>query len=305
MGVTEEPLVQKKTLSKLSRTANEFAASKPSALAVNFLKKLGWKEGEGLGKDRQGRATHVKVVKKSDNLGIGARDVNVEDFSAQWWSHSFSSASSKLKSIGAGSASDSDSDSDSESSSNSDSDSDEEAIASVSLKRDMSTYTEEDRALFLACKGRRCGKRAGASQVGKWKREQRADKEFQKKLVALKDSCDEKVLFKEVATKSIVHVEGQRLQEKSTDKKTKTETIEQVKPSSSKKRKRKIEDVAESGSKKSMKKTKKEKKSKGRKLKGEKLKKKSKKSKKEKTKEKKQKKKSKLKTKKKNKDNDK
>mmetsp|Transcript_238 Transcript_238/g.290 ORF Transcript_238/g.290 Transcript_238/m.290 type:complete len:285 (-) Transcript_238:1352-2206(-) len=246
----DEPLVQKKTLAKLAKNGNEFTASSPSKFALNFLKKLGWKEGDGLGKQRQGRATHVKVVKKDDNLGIGAKDANVEDFSSQWWSHGFSSASSKLKSIKASSESDSDSDSGSNSS---DSDSESVKEAKVSLNRDMSTYTEEDIALFRACGGRRCGKRAGMSQVGKWKREQAADKAFLKTLEVVKKTSKTTLktedLFRHVARKSIIHVDDKKVKEqKKLSKKRKLHTIkdQDSEPKKHKKQKKKSDKVKKS-----------------------------------------------------------
>jgi Pin2-interacting protein X1 len=37
-----------------------------------MMQKMGWTEGKGMGKNEDGRVEHVKTVKKSDNLGIGA-----------------------------------------------------------------------------------------------------------------------------------------------------------------------------------------------------------------------------------------
>ena len=53
----------------------------PAAL----LKKQGWSEGEGLGKDHQGMRSYVKVSMKAGNYGIGAdRSVFVEEERAQF-----------------------------------------------------------------------------------------------------------------------------------------------------------------------------------------------------------------------------
>lgn len=37
-----------------------------------LLRQLGWKDGEGLGAERQGITAAIKVTKKDDNLGVGA-----------------------------------------------------------------------------------------------------------------------------------------------------------------------------------------------------------------------------------------
>ncbi|KAH7424239.1 hypothetical protein KP509_12G096600 [Ceratopteris richardii] len=42
-----------------------------SSAAFRLLKQMGWQEGEGLGKDKQGIKEHVRVAKKKDNSGVG------------------------------------------------------------------------------------------------------------------------------------------------------------------------------------------------------------------------------------------
>jgi len=37
-----------------------------------MMLKLGWSQGKGLGKNEDGMATHIKVDKRSDKLGIGS-----------------------------------------------------------------------------------------------------------------------------------------------------------------------------------------------------------------------------------------
>ncbi|XP_023738509.1 G-patch domain-containing protein 1 isoform X1 [Lactuca sativa] len=39
--------------------------------AFRLMKQMGWEEGEGLGKDKQGIKGHVRVTNKQDNLGVG------------------------------------------------------------------------------------------------------------------------------------------------------------------------------------------------------------------------------------------
>ncbi|KAI9140296.1 G-patch domain-containing protein, partial [Paraphysoderma sedebokerense] len=43
-----------------------------------MLQKMGWTPGKGLGVDQQGSTSHVSVVRKEDNLGVGA-NVNTMD----------------------------------------------------------------------------------------------------------------------------------------------------------------------------------------------------------------------------------
>lgn len=167
------PFVQKKTLRKLGENVNDVVASGPSTFGVEALKKFGWKEGQGLGKNQQGRASYVRVVKKvirrdtmvsqnfvdksvnlqDDKRGIGCADVNKESFSENWWQQGFKNAASNigLKSIGVDSSNGASSDSSSDSESDSDSDSKEETYGKVekkalkvSLSRDMQTYSKED-----------------------------------------------------------------------------------------------------------------------------------------------------------------
>jgi hypothetical protein len=42
-----------------------------SALAKKMMEKYGWKEGEGLGKDRSGMKSYVKVVRRDPNVATG------------------------------------------------------------------------------------------------------------------------------------------------------------------------------------------------------------------------------------------
>ena len=41
-----------------------------------MLKKMGWKEGEGIGKNLQGNASHVVVKRRVQNMGLGGETVS-------------------------------------------------------------------------------------------------------------------------------------------------------------------------------------------------------------------------------------
>ncbi len=45
--------------------------STPTGFAHRMLSKMGWKEGDGLGKSKQGVKSFVKVTKREDGMGLG------------------------------------------------------------------------------------------------------------------------------------------------------------------------------------------------------------------------------------------
>jgi Pin2-interacting protein X1 len=50
-----------------------------SRFGFKMLQKMGWKIGEGLGKNNEGVSEHVKVMKRHDNLGLGAKKSNASN----------------------------------------------------------------------------------------------------------------------------------------------------------------------------------------------------------------------------------
>ena len=54
-------------------TQNKHWANDKSKFGLKMLQKMGWK-GEGLGKNQDGLKTHVKVTKRSNQLGLGTED---------------------------------------------------------------------------------------------------------------------------------------------------------------------------------------------------------------------------------------
>lgn len=53
---------------------------------------MGWAEGQGLGKEEQGRSTYVHVKKKDDNSGLGKEKAQQNKVNDQWYFNAFDSA---------------------------------------------------------------------------------------------------------------------------------------------------------------------------------------------------------------------
>ena len=93
-------LVTNKTLSRMGAKVNEAKGSKVSEFARRQMEKMGWKEGEGLGKDSTGIQTHVKAIKREDSLGLGAENSDskvIESVTDTWWAGAFDRAVKKSK----------------------------------------------------------------------------------------------------------------------------------------------------------------------------------------------------------------
>lgn len=56
------------------------------------MAKMGWAEGQGLGKDMQGRSSYVQVKKKDDNSGLGKEKAQQNKVNDQWYFDAFDSA---------------------------------------------------------------------------------------------------------------------------------------------------------------------------------------------------------------------
>ncbi|KZV15368.1 hypothetical protein F511_20353 [Dorcoceras hygrometricum] len=51
-----------------------------SSAAFRLMKQMGWEEGEGLGREKQGIKGYVRVKNKQDTLGIGSEQPNAWAF---------------------------------------------------------------------------------------------------------------------------------------------------------------------------------------------------------------------------------
>ncbi|KAK8809861.1 hypothetical protein WA158_000804 [Blastocystis sp. Blastoise] len=143
----------KKQMEFLATIQNDTVAVPPNEFARKQLEKMGWKEGEGLGKKSDGITKSIQVHRRDENEGHG--EFKLEEKNDNWWFSCFDQTASKIQVSSSDSSSDSDSDSKPKSKSTS----------------PIVMYTE----LFKACGGRRLGMRARASQNGKWKRINDAD----------------------------------------------------------------------------------------------------------------------------------
>lgn len=65
-----------------------------SRFAQKELKKFGWKEGSGLGKNENGMKEAIKVKIKNDSYGVGHN--RGDEFTFHWWDHVFNKAASSI-----------------------------------------------------------------------------------------------------------------------------------------------------------------------------------------------------------------
>ena len=94
-------LSTKKTRKRLSATLNESAADashmQKDSFARKQLEKMGWTEGTGLGKNRDGRVSHIKAKKREDSAGLGVEKVIINEMNDVWWKDSVGSTLARLQ----------------------------------------------------------------------------------------------------------------------------------------------------------------------------------------------------------------
>lgn len=102
-------LVTGKTLQQHGQQMNNTVGSKPSAFAMKLMGKMGWKEGQGLGKNEDGMSKHIVITKREENLGLGLDNSKAADsVQEQWWHNSFSKTLANFTTALQGSDDDSD-----------------------------------------------------------------------------------------------------------------------------------------------------------------------------------------------------
>jgi Pin2-interacting protein X1 len=146
-------LAGSKLRSRLTSQLNENASAATSDFAQSQLKKMGWQEGTGLGKRRDGIATHIRVHKRADEQGgIGKPSESsaaIQHFQNEWWKGSVGDILAKLGNQSKSKKSKKNKD-----------------TATTTNKR--KDYTDQE--LFEATGGARFGMRAQGAQKGKWQR---------------------------------------------------------------------------------------------------------------------------------------
>jgi Pin2-interacting protein X1 len=217
-------LAGSKLRSRLSSSLNESAsAGVTSKFARRQLEKLGWKEGEGLGKNRDGISTHIRVHKRADEqggLGKSTVDENLK-IGNEWWKDSVGDTLARLS---AGKK--------------------KKGKKDDKSKKRKKRFTDEE--LFEATGGSRFGMRAQAPQKGKWKRTETIAAEEEQKA---KESVEwdgmtapQVILSEPKKKKRKVEVEEETEEEKKKRKEEKKKRKEAKKKKSEKKSKKETQD---------------------------------------------------------------
>ena len=149
-------LCGRKHKAKMGADLNESVATGPSAFARAQLEKLGWTEGTGLGKNRDGRADHIRVTKRREGQAIGAASTEIDPVvtGEQWWKSSVGNTLARLAEANKRRGKKSSKKPKKE--------------KKTSNKKRKLEYTDEE--LFEATGGARFGMRAQTQQRGKWNR---------------------------------------------------------------------------------------------------------------------------------------
>jgi Pin2-interacting protein X1 len=161
-----------KLRAKLSSTLNEAAAAPISSdsFAARQMAKMGWTEGTGLGKNRDGIVSHIKVKQREENAGLGiekelTRSMGVE---SMWWSSHVSDTLHKLQQKTKKSKKDKKDKKQKKKKESKDAKKESKKRKKSEASSAPKIYTDED--LFKATGGARFGMRAQRRAEGKWAR---------------------------------------------------------------------------------------------------------------------------------------
>jgi hypothetical protein len=219
-----------------------------SEFAKRQLERMGWSEGSGLGKDRQGCATPIIVKQRVDvtgGLGIEKEKVRLTQQAIQneWWKDALGDTLSKLST---------NNDKKKKKKLNRETEKTDDNIVETNNKNKKIIFTDEE--LFIATGGARFGMRAGKTRnQAKWRRTE----EQELKLLATQPRQVQNLLndveleigsdMNSVATKVILDMETQTIETnrsiaKKGDSKTIDKKVRKEKKKSSDNRKRKIKD---------------------------------------------------------------
>jgi Pin2-interacting protein X1 len=98
-SINADLLVGKKLRREHQQSFREHVSAPTSEFAKRQLEKMGWSEGTGLGKKRDGVTSHIQVKRRKDNLGLGGSDkpAVVEALGdSEWWKDSLGATLAKL-----------------------------------------------------------------------------------------------------------------------------------------------------------------------------------------------------------------
>jgi len=156
-------LLTKKTISALGSDIKDAKGSKISSFAKKQMEKMGWIEGQGLGKNSDGLTSHIKVSKKEESTGLGLDTDKSEKISAteNWWHDDFASSLASFKPKVDKKKKDKDKKKDKKK--------DKDETKEEKKKRKLAEITSPPsyEELFAATGGARLGMRARAKQTGK------------------------------------------------------------------------------------------------------------------------------------------
>ena len=113
---------------------------------------MGWTEGTGLGKRRDGNVTHIRIQQREEEAGLGKEKDGIKGVGDVWWKESVGGTLARLQSKKGKKSKSKDKDKKSK---------DKEKSAAK-------TFTDQE--LFIATNGARFGMRAQRRAEGKWKR---------------------------------------------------------------------------------------------------------------------------------------
>mmetsp|Transcript_58 Transcript_58/g.107 ORF Transcript_58/g.107 Transcript_58/m.107 type:complete len:292 (-) Transcript_58:135-1010(-) len=154
---------------------NESVATGPSSFAKKQLELMGWKEGEGLGKNKQGLSTHVKVLKRKEEEGLG-HDENKNAklmYEDQWWNSSLNATLAKFQS--------------------------NKKQKKKQKKEQQQSIITTDEQLFVATGGARFGMRAQYRAEGKWARTEKKEE-----LIVLEQKAQESMEWNGLGNAKVV-----------------------------------------------------------------------------------------------------
>ncbi len=165
--------MDKKTVNQLGSRMNDSVASKPSDFAMKMMAKMGWKEGQGLGKNADGIQQHISIKKRDENVGLGLENAKAAEAVADnWWHNTFSTNLAAFKTGLPGSKKDKKRDKKEKKKDKKDRHTNSE-INKVDDHSPPPSYEE----LFKATGGKRLGMRARMEQKGKILRTEQLEKE--------------------------------------------------------------------------------------------------------------------------------